>query len=96
VQKASVDQVEVAFAVRGNAFRDLLGRADQLRAGTVVVLHQVIERRVGRHAALVGGRVASLLYGGSEPFHSGAVAGLVAHLGQRPLLSAVCAGLTLW
>jgi hypothetical protein len=47
VQEAAEDQVHPAFAVSGDPFGDLLGRADQLGAEAVVVLHQVLERRVG-------------------------------------------------
>src|SRR3954453_14705866 len=43
VQEPSQDQVDAAFAIRRNAFRDLLRCADQLRAEAVVVLNQVLE-----------------------------------------------------
>ena len=53
VPGATEDQVDAAFAVYRNAFRDLLGRSDQLAAEPVVVLHQVLEPRVRPHTALV-------------------------------------------
>ena len=44
MQEAAEYQVHTPFAVRRNAFRDLFGCADQLRAEPVVVLHQVFKR----------------------------------------------------
>src|SRR6478609_8893350 len=84
MQKATEDEVDAAFAVRRNTFRDLLRGTDQLCAESVVVLHQVLERRIGPHAALVRRCVAGLLHGGVESVDRGAV-GLVDYFAQRLL-----------
>ena len=48
---------------------DLLGRADQAGLEAVVVLHQIVEVRVGPHALLVGRRLAGLLHRLAEAMH---------------------------
>jgi hypothetical protein len=49
VQEAAENKSDAAFALCRNAFRDLFACADRLRAGAVVVLNQVLERRVRPH-----------------------------------------------
>src|SRR6185312_11068301 len=89
VQEATEDRVDTAFAVRRNAFRDLLGCSDQLRTEPVVVLHQVLERRVGPHAAFVGRRAAGLLHSRAESLDRGTV-GLLDDLSEDFLRFFLC------
>jgi hypothetical protein len=60
------DEVDTSPAIGRDAFGDLLGRSDQPGSESVVVLHQIVERRIGPPAFSVPGRGAGLPHGGAE------------------------------
>ncbi|MCO5561387.1 hypothetical protein L7F22_015008 [Adiantum nelumboides] len=81
VQEAEQQQVRAAPLVLDRAVGDLLRGADQLGLEAVVVLDEVLERRVRPHALLVAGGVAGLLHGVAEAL-DGRLVGLLDDLAQ--------------
>ncbi len=77
MQEAEQEEVHAEALVGDDAFGDLFRGADQPRTESVVVLDEVLERRVLPHALAVGGGTARLLHGLPE-----AVYGLGVRLGD--------------